>query len=245
MPVLRLRPPGPGENETTSPSLPPLEPSSSAQLPDTSTFERQAPTMFVIATILLALFLIFRHTRRPSIETRPRHDVTPPYFYTDDDQSLKAADAPEITSPESYISWDEYPSPQLPFQPPYYQSDFASAASPSIISNPDAQSSDSVSISTSSSSSSASLSAALPTPTIRRHSYPADSANPEMTETTRDGTAEPEPILEQENIVPNHRNIRLPRPWVPGRVDTVAMKNGCRRHVMVLDGEPFRRGSAG
>ena len=72
----------------------------------------------------------------------------------------------------------------------------------------------------------------LPAPTIRRHSYPLDDATPEMTKISRN-TAE--------GLGPP----RLPRLWVPGRTDTVATVNGCRRHVIVLDGEPFRRESAG
>ena len=234
MSVLRPKAPGPTENEPISPSLSPFDQSASMQLPDTSTFERQAPTMFVIATILLTFFLIFKRTRRPSIDTSPGRDMTPPHFYTDNDQPLKSAMAADSTRPGSSNSWDEYPSLQFPFQPPYYQ----------YISHTDAQSFDST-ISTSSSNSSASRSAALPAPTIRRHSSPSDNAKSEMTETTQDGTAELESIQVQENLIPNNRTMRLPPPWIPGRMDTVAMINGCRRHVMVVDGDPFRRGSAG
>ena len=72
----------------------------------------------------------------------------------------------------------------------------------------------------------------LPIPTIRRHSYPVDDGTPEMSKTSR-------------NTAEGLRPPRLPRPWVLGRTDTVATVNGCRRHVMVLDGEPFQRGGAG
>ncbi len=234
MPVVRPRPPGPDDNEQTLPSRPSFESPSSAQLSNASTFEPSAPTMLVIATILLALFFIFRRTRRPSVTTRPRHDTM---F---DDQPLKSAVTAETITPESYIQWDEYPSPQLPFQPPYYQLGF-----PPLISQSETQPVASISVSTSSSSSHTKPSAALPIPTVRRHSLPTETAEPEMTETTRDSTAEAEAITTQEHIVPSSPVMNLPRPWVPGRTDTVATMNGCRRHVMVLDGEPFRRGSAG
>ena len=72
----------------------------------------------------------------------------------------------------------------------------------------------------------------LPTPTIRRHSYPLDDATPKMTKYSV-------------NTVESFGPPRLPRPWVPRRTDTVVAVNGCRRHVMVLDGEPLQRGSAG
>lgn len=233
MPVVRPKPPGPDDNEQILPSRSSFESPSSARLSNASTFEHPAPTMLVIATILLALFFIFRRTRRPSITTRPRHDTM---F---DDQPLKSAVTAETTTPESYIQLDEYPSPQHPFQPPYYQLGFPPATFPPLISQSETQPVASVA------GSRAKPSAALPTPTIRRHSYPTETADPEMTETTRDSTAEAEAIATQEHIVPSSPVMKLPRPWVPGRTDTVATINGCRRHVMVLDGEPFRRGSAG
>ncbi|MCJ1401105.1 hypothetical protein MMC11_004317 [Xylographa trunciseda] len=77
-----------------------------------------------------------------------------------------------------------------------------------------------------------------PAPTIRRQ--------PETSETSNPGTAgaEQRATPSPETVVNRQRSPTLPPPWVPGRTDTTVTLNGCRRHMMVIEGQPFRRGTA-
>jgi hypothetical protein len=93
----------------------------------------------------------------------------------------------------------------------------------------------------------------LPAPTIRRHSLPPDQT------TEAETVVAPFPgmfghdrisgpffgNIGMKDMAPSNRRMKLPRAWVPGRTDTVVSLNGCRRHVMTIEGDPYRRASAG
>ncbi|MCJ1415702.1 hypothetical protein MMC32_002034 [Xylographa parallela] len=80
-----------------------------------------------------------------------------------------------------------------------------------------------------------------PAPTIRRQ-----PDQPETSELSRPATAEGqiEANPSPETIADRRRPLKLPPPWAPGRMDTTVTLNGCRRHMMVIEGQPFRRGTA-
>ncbi|MCJ1281418.1 hypothetical protein MMC26_000737 [Xylographa opegraphella] len=77
-----------------------------------------------------------------------------------------------------------------------------------------------------------------PAPTIRRQSEPFGTASPESAGGQKAAGTSPEPVADRQ------QPLRLPPPWVPGRTDTFVRLNGCRRHVMVIEGHPLRRGTA-
>ena len=77
-----------------------------------------------------------------------------------------------------------------------------------------------------------------PAPTIRRQPETLEISGPENAEGPK--SAGPS----SEVIAVRPKPLRLPPPWVPGRTDTTITLNGCRRHMMVIEGQPFRRGTA-
>ncbi|MCJ1389886.1 hypothetical protein MMC18_002743 [Xylographa bjoerkii] len=80
-----------------------------------------------------------------------------------------------------------------------------------------------------------------PAPTIRRQSEPSEPLEPsriEMAESQNGASSSPEAVFD------GPRPIKLPPPSIPGRTDTIVTLNGCRRHMMVIEGQPFRRGTA-
>ena len=77
-----------------------------------------------------------------------------------------------------------------------------------------------------------------PAPTIRRQPENSEISKPKTAGSQKGATLSPETIADRQ------QPLRLPPPWIPGRTDTTTMLNGCRRHMMVIEGQPFRRGTA-
>jgi len=77
-----------------------------------------------------------------------------------------------------------------------------------------------------------------PAPTIRRQPEPSEISRPGTAGTEKRASPSPETVADRQ------RPLKLPPPWVPGRTDTTVTLNGCRRHMMVFEGQPFRRETA-
>ena len=77
-----------------------------------------------------------------------------------------------------------------------------------------------------------------PAPTIRRQSDVSEVSRMEVAEGQKGANVSPAMVGDGQHP------IKLPPPWVPGRTDTFVTLNGCRRHMMVIEGQPFRRGTA-
>ncbi|MCJ1411990.1 hypothetical protein MMC19_006082 [Ptychographa xylographoides] len=217
-----------------SSSIPRPLPSPSRNLNSVLTYAAQNPSALliiaVIIIILLALVQLYRYPRRHPVVTMSTYPTThekssgrssPPPSTKSEYSPPTIAGSLRTPSPPSTSQYT--PPPSTSFQhtlPPLVPAELEF--------NPATYKPDPL----------------PPVPTIRRHSYPIDTpSNQEGGD--RQTVAEPQGLTRGGDMAGGEPRFTLPPPWVPGRTDTVVKLNNCRRHVMVLDGQAFRRGSEG